>query len=42
MISPEQDDDGPLNDLDEWEDDLLRRYPAPTENDSRFSVYRSQ
>jgi len=22
---------GPLRDLDDWEDDLLRRYPAPTE-----------
>lgn len=30
MISPNQrDENSPLADLDEWEDDLLRRYPEP-------------
>ena len=35
MISP-NDDKQPLDDLDEWEDDLLRRYPDP-ESKSRFT-----
>lgn len=30
MMEPSQDDQ-PLNSLDEWEDDLLRRYPEPSE-----------
>ena len=37
MISPqkpnkENDENQPLEDLHEWEDDVLRRYPEPTEN----------
>ena len=37
MISPQQPDENkPLQELDEWEDDLLRRYPEPGEA-SRFT-----
>lgn len=37
MISPNENNE-PLNDLDEWEDDLLRRYPEPAEEKgSRFT-----
>ena len=40
MISPqkpnkENDENQPLEDLHEWEDDLLRRYPEPTEDPVR-------
>lgn len=44
MISPKEpnqnsDERQPLKDLDEWEDDLLRRYPEPTDeaSPSRFT-----
>ena len=39
MISPNQpNEDKPLQDLDEWEDDLLRRYPEPeTPRSSQFT-----
>ena len=35
--SDRQRSDGPLNDLDEWEDDLLRRYPEPADTKSAFT-----
>jgi len=36
MISPHNPSEhSPLNDLDEWEDDLLRRYPEPANDTSR-------
>ncbi len=39
MISPHQpDEQSPLHGLDEWEDDLLRRYPEP-QSDSGRSVF---
>ncbi len=35
MVSPKKNgSQGPLRDLDEWEDDLLRRYPEPAESSS--------
>lgn len=35
MISPNQPNEQPLHDLDEWEDDLLRRYPEPADSSER-------
>ena len=32
MLPRQPDSDSPLNDLDEWEDDLLRRYPDLAKN----------
>ena len=35
MISPNNPNDKPLADLDEWEEDLLRRYPEPKDSDQK-------
>ncbi len=43
MISPHQPNEhSPLNDLDEWEDDLLRRYPEPDAESTRSKFTNSK
>ena len=33
---------GPLDDLEQWDDDLLRRYPAPENTADQFRDYRAE
>lgn len=43
MISPNQpNENSPLADMDEWEDDLLRRYPEPKSAESKNADRKSQ
>src|SRR3569623_1555585 len=33
---------GPLDDLEQWDDDLLRRYPEPEKTADQFRDYRAE
>ena len=42
MVTPDNPQATPLQDLDEWEDDLLRRYPKEGGGDRKFRDYESE
>ena len=42
MDSAQERETGTLQDLDEWEDDLLRRYPEHPESDRKFRAYEAE
>ena len=42
MVTPDNPPASPLQDLDEWEDDLLRRYPKEGEGNRKFRDYESE